>query len=230
MNPDKQKAIFYAKKSLAQIITDVVNLEDINYTIPEVQTLLDGITVGGHTIQDEQITLNQIKAWRFLFKQLEENTVELAKAFVLQLHNLVACGEALTWGEFRTGQVTIAGTKYMPPLYTELDEVWLKLVEQINAGLGNNKQNEWRQTYLSAFSLFAQMARTQFFFDGNKRTARMMMSAVLLSHGYPMVNVPASRKTEFNRVMIDYYNSENLTRLNEFLFSCLDEWIYAEFN
>lgn len=31
-----------AKKVIAQIITDVVNLEDINYTVPEVQTLLSG--------------------------------------------------------------------------------------------------------------------------------------------------------------------------------------------
>ena len=61
------KALFDAKKIIAQIVTDVVNLEDINFTVPEIQTLLDGITVGGHKLQDELIALNQIKAWKFLF-------------------------------------------------------------------------------------------------------------------------------------------------------------------
>lgn len=54
----KTRALFDAKRLIAQIVTDVVNLEDINYTVPEVQTLLDGITVGGHKLQDELITLN----------------------------------------------------------------------------------------------------------------------------------------------------------------------------
>jgi hypothetical protein len=45
----QNKALFDAKRLIAQIVTDVVNLEDINYTVPEV-TLLDGITVGGHKL------------------------------------------------------------------------------------------------------------------------------------------------------------------------------------
>ena len=69
----QNKALFDAKRLIAQIVTDVVNLEDINYTVvPEVQTLLDGITVGGHKLQDELITLNQIKAWQFLFPVLSK--------------------------------------------------------------------------------------------------------------------------------------------------------------
>lgn len=52
------KAIFYDKCLIAQIVTDVVNLENINYIVPEMHTLLDGITVGGHKLQDELITPN----------------------------------------------------------------------------------------------------------------------------------------------------------------------------
>jgi hypothetical protein len=40
-----------------------VNLEGVNYTLPEVQTLLDGVTVGGHRQTDELIATNQIKAF-----------------------------------------------------------------------------------------------------------------------------------------------------------------------
>jgi hypothetical protein len=42
-----------------------VNLEGVNYTLPEVQTLLDGVTVGGHRQTDELIATNQIKAWQY---------------------------------------------------------------------------------------------------------------------------------------------------------------------
>lgn len=218
--PTRRKAIFYAKRSIAQIVTDVVNLEDINYTVPEVQTLLDGITVGGHKIQDELITLNQINAWRYLFSSLENNTFSVSKEYLFKLHTFVANQEALTWGEFRTGSVTISGTSYIPPEAKVLPKIWDEILDQLD---------KYRDIYDKSIYLFAEMARTQFFFDGNKRTARMMMSGVLLDNGYPMINVSAKDKTRFNSLMIDYYESHDITELNKFLKTCLDKTVVKEF-
>ena len=63
IKPNKEKAVFLAKKQLPELITDAVNLEGINFTLPEVQTLLAGITVGGHKLEAERITLNQAEAF-----------------------------------------------------------------------------------------------------------------------------------------------------------------------
>jgi Fic family protein len=224
------------KKILAQIVTDVVNLEDISYTVPEVQALLDGITVGGHKIQDKLITLNQIQAWRFLFESIENNTFEVSKEFVLKLHTLVANQESLTWGEFRNGMVSISGTNYIPPKPS--NTIWNELELETNERLifknqfNENAVSKLKEvdTYIAAINLFAKMARTHFFFDGNKRTGRMMMSGILLVHGYPMINVPAKRKVEFNKVMIDYYNSEQFDPIHQFLISCLHNWVIEEFD
>jgi hypothetical protein len=56
-----------AKRQLSEFVCDAVNLEGINMTLQEVQTLLEGITVGGHKLSDQQITVNQGNAWRLLF-------------------------------------------------------------------------------------------------------------------------------------------------------------------
>ena len=218
--PDKKKALFYAKRELAQIVTDVVNLEDINFTVPEVQTLMDGITVGGHKIQDELITLNQIQAWKFLFHSLEQNKFIFDRNFACELHAFVAKEEALTWGEFRKGNVTISGTNYEPPKWELLNERWNHLLQE------SQKRND---VYDKAIFIFAEMARDQFFYDGNKRTARMLMSGILLAKGFPMINVPAQRKTEFNSTMINYYNQKNIEPVKIFLKSCLNKTIVAEF-
>jgi len=37
-----------AKRQLAEFVCDAVNLEGINFTLPEIQILLDEITTGGH--------------------------------------------------------------------------------------------------------------------------------------------------------------------------------------
>ena len=232
----KTKALFDAKRLIAQIVTDVVNLEDINYTVAEVQTLLDGITVGGHKLQDELITLNQIKAWQFLFASIERSEFAVSKDYLLRLHCLVANQEALRWGEFRTGQVSISGTDYLPPKYDKLDLLWTRLAEETNNQLDKNLKDGVLETfnavnvYAAAINLFGQMARIQFFFDGNKRTARMMMSGILLSRGLPMINVPAKRKLEFNQIMIDYYNTEQFKPLFDFMMSCIPDYIKEEYN
>jgi len=225
----KNKALFDAKRLIAQIVTDVVNLEDINYTVPEVQTLLDGITVGGHKLQDELITLNQIKAWRYFFITIEDGTFSFDKNYVLRLHNLVASKEDLTWGEFRNGQVSISGTDYLPPKAAELNLLWDNLEQDINQKLLCS-QMIIIEIYRTTVLLFAKMARIQFFFDGNKRTARMMMSGILLSCGLPMINIPAKRKLEFNQTMIKYYDSEDFESLFNFMYSCILNYVKEEYN
>ncbi len=36
-----------ARRQLAELVSDAVNLEGIHFTLSEIQTLLEGITVGG---------------------------------------------------------------------------------------------------------------------------------------------------------------------------------------
>ena len=232
LKPNRAKAIFLAKKVIAQIVTDVVNLEDINYTVPEIQTLLDGITVGGHSIQDELIALNQINAWQYLFNALDKNNFIVSYDFCTSLHKLVAKDEALEYGVFRSGAVSISGTKYLPPNNRLLKKLWDDLANQANIALDEytNNTDSTLHIYELAINLFAKMSKTQFFYDGNKRTARMMMTGILLSNGYPMINVPAKRKTEFNQIMINYYNDDNqLPSLHNFMLSCLESWLINEF-
>ena len=69
------------------------------------------------------------------------------------------------------------------------------------------------------------MARNQFFFDGNKRTGRLMMNGVLLAHGLPVINLPAKRQLEFNELMLDFYISNNEDKMQRFMLSCLSEKI-----
>ena len=39
MKPDQAKALMLAKRQLAELVFDAVNLEGINFTLPEIQTL-----------------------------------------------------------------------------------------------------------------------------------------------------------------------------------------------
>ena len=79
VKPDKELALFLFKKVKIDYIYNVCSLEGNPMTFPEVQTLLDGVTVGGHKIEDEQQVLNQNKSVSLLFSMLQNNEFKLDK-------------------------------------------------------------------------------------------------------------------------------------------------------
>jgi len=214
MKPNKAKAIMLAKRQLAEFVCDAVNLEGLNFTLPEIQTLLDGITVGGHKVSDQQIALNQGAAWRTLFKWIEQNTFGITPEKARALHAIAGKEEALEWGNFRSGGVTIAGTDYMPPQAGRLPELFSKMTE---------KALELTDIYDQAICFFLVMARSQFFYDVNKRMGRFIMNGHLLNNGYPAINLSAKKQLAFNQLMLDFYDTGDMERMNIFMRSCLDD-------
>ena len=212
----KAKAIMLAKRQLAELVCDAVNLEGINYTLPEVQTLLDGITVGGHKLSDQQIVLNQSNAWQKVFVLVKNEQFAVTAEVACQLHAIAAQDDALEWGQFRSGGVMIAGTEYMPPSADQLSKLFTKMVEEAE---------QISDVYDRAIFYFLRMARCQFFYDVNKRMGRFMMNGFLLNNGFPAINLPAKRQLEFNRLMLDFYATGEQEAMNYFLRSCLDEKI-----
>ncbi|SEH04204.1 Fic family protein [Candidatus Venteria ishoeyi] len=170
----------------------------------------------GIKLSDQQIALNQGNAWRELFNWIEQGTFRLSKTSACELHAIAAKEEALQWGAFRSGGVLIAGTDYVPPSYTVLEQYFADMLESLGK-LGD--------IYDQAIHVFLTMSRVQFFYDVNKRMGRFMMNGLLLSQGYPAINLPAKRQLEFNEKMLDFYATGNEAAMNQFMRSCLDERI-----
>jgi len=216
IKPNPEKALMLAKREVGVLVHDSVLLEGINFTLPEVNTLLEGITVGGHKLSDQQIAVNQGNAWRYLFSKVKNGEFGLSVEFVCALHALAGKEEALEWGQFRSGMVTIAGSEYLPPKVIELPTKFNEMV--ISA-------NNIDDVYDKAIHVFLTMARNQFFYDVNKRMGRLMMNGILLSAGYPALNLSAKRKLEFNELMMRFYDSGDEAEMNAFMRSCIDRRI-----
>jgi hypothetical protein len=71
----------------------------------------------------------------------------------------VSKNEAMTWGEFRNGQVSIAGTAWKPPHWETLDAQFDALIDRLCT---------ISDVFIRAMTLYLDMARNQYFWDGNK--------------------------------------------------------------
>ena len=64
------------------------------------------------------------------------------------------------------------------------------------------------------------VARQQFFWDGNKRTGRLLMNGMLLSEGRDAICIPVKRRLEFNQKMLAFYETADGGPMLAFLASC----------
>ena len=208
---DIRRACFRVRKILEGVVHDTVALEGNPFTLPEVKTLLEGVTVGGHRLEDERQVLNQAASWNKLLARAARGTFQLDRTTCCEIHALVAREEAVEWGVFRTGSVAIAGTDYQPP-------VWESLASIFDAGL--ETLGRIGGIHERAIAMFLFGALNPFFYDGNKRTSRLMMNGILLSAGVDAISVPARRRLEFNEAMIRFYDSRDGTEMMHFMASC----------
>ncbi len=209
--PDVRRVVFRAKKILVGLVFDAAHLEGSPYTFPEVQTLLDGVTVGGHRLEDQRLILNLRAAWEALLGAVLAGQFTLSQDRYCALHRLVAAEEALAWGTFRTGSVEVAGTTtYTPPPAETLGERFAQ---------GLAALQEFAHPVHRAVNFFLFGAYQKCFWAGNRRTARLMMNGVLMQAGLDALSVPARARREFNEAMLRFYDRADGREMGDLLLS-----------
>ncbi|RZD16657.1 MAG: Fic family protein [Candidatus Acididesulfobacter guangdongensis] len=98
----------------------------------------------------------------------------------------------------------IGGTEYIPSQAEELNEIFTNGIEKIK---------QIKNPVIRSFIFFGFGCRNQFFWDGNKRTSRLMTNGILLSNGYFMLNIKSKDKKKFNDTMLYFYNTGDYKKL-----------------
>jgi hypothetical protein len=223
-----ERVLFRFRRMLPEYVWDAGVLEGNPFTFPEVKTLLEGVTIGGRKLSDQEQILNLAESSKHLIDVVKNREFALDKSTFCSLHALVARNEALEWGHFRgegvetqyTPDVALGERGRFTPLATEPGAA--RLNEEFASGIRSLEQhvsNPFERA--TAFFLFGSLQ--QFFFDGNKRTSRFMMNGVLMTEGVDAVSIPAVRAAEFNSRMVNFYTSRNATEMMAFVLDCHPE-------
>jgi len=218
-----ERVCFRLQRMLPEFVWDAAALEGNPFTFPEVKTLLDGVTVGGRKLSDQEQVLNLGYSSKRLLACVKAKTFTLSKPLFAELNALVARHEALEWGVFRgegqehhyTPDVALGEHGRYTPLPTrpgapDLNRVFSAGIAALQACPPFERG--------CAFFLFG--ALQQFFFDGNKRTSRMMMNGILMSNGLDAISIPAARAQDFNENMVRFYLTRQADEMMQFLADC----------
>ena len=160
-------------------------LEGNSLTLSETKVLLeDGITVGGKPIRDCYEATGHAQAYDYMLQTARGGPLQFREEDILRLHALFYSGiDPDRAGCYRTGQVFITGTEYIPPAAEEVPGQIAELVEELN-----QKKDTLHPVLLAAYA-HRRLVDIHPFQDGNGRTARLLMNLVLVNKGYCIVSI-----------------------------------------
>ncbi|UOE42731.1 hypothetical protein [Agromyces larvae] len=218
-----ERSLARFRANLAVIVWDAARLEGNTFTLPEVQTLLDGVTVEGKKIEEQQQVLALNEAYNELDRLMRAGEFRVTKDVSDKLHGLVARHEAIESGRFRGEGLVDGGGSVRLSTGGVVDgrahgDGVCVLVEAFNDltdyldGVSDPRQK--------ALLYAASATRHQFYFDGNKRTAKLMASGVLMSAGFDAISVPYSRLYEQNVSLDRLFSTNDATGYMNLLADC----------
>lgn len=204
---DKKTTVFLAKKLFTELVFNTAYIEGVNVTFPQTQTILDGGIVNQVPVSDIQTVLNLRDAWRYCINNFESKT---NYDFLCKINEMVSRNESPAWGSLRTGKVDIGGTDYMPEIPRE-DEVKEELYKILIIPDAVEK----------ALEGFCYIVYHQHFWDGNKRTATIFASKILMEAGIGILSIGRSEGEKFNETLLQYYDTGDSKELKECLKTCI---------
>ena len=208
-NMTLEQNIFLAKRNLVDNIYANARMEGINITFPQTKTILEGVNVPNLKIDEIQCVLNLRDAWKFVIANIDE---EFNTEFICKINEYVARNESLEWGKLRTGRVEITGTEYMPEVPDKN-----KVAKEINDILKIENATERAIKYM----LYGM--RSQLFWDGNKRTSTIAANKIMIANGVGIIKVPDNKLEEFNKLLTEFYNTNDMTKISKFIYeNCID--------
>ena len=201
----QKENVFLAKERLNSIIYNSVKLEGFNTNYFNVKKILNGSNVPSLRLDEINCILNLRDAWNFVLSSIDEPII---LELICKINAFVSRGESLEWGVLRTGKVGINGVDYIPDIPDET-----KIIADIK-----NIMKEENITKRSLV-LMLYLMRTQAFWDGNKRTSMIVANKIMIENGCGVITIKEEYFKEFNSLLTEYYNTNKMESLLEFLYN-----------
>lgn len=206
LSSDVINNIAFARANMKMNIYDQAVLEGVATSFPQTEEIIDNGKISGVTATDVQKILNLKHAWEFI---LDRDVIASRSDYYMLSHiaRVVNEGFFSEGGRIRGVPVTIGGSSYVPPLPNELD-VKEKIREIIE---------ESDEVINTAIKLCLYCMKTQIFLDGNKRASVIFANHYLISHGGGFLVIPEKEVPEFKRLLVKYYEGEDITVIADFM-------------
>jgi Fic family protein len=192
-------------------------IEGNTLTLRETQLIIEeGMTVDGKSITETLEAKNHPEAIKFV-ERLVDAKSELTEEVILQLHKLIMSNITEDAGHYRTTGVKITGATFMPPPSSQVKPRIDELLKWL-------RENPDELTPIELAAAFHhRFVQIHPFSEGNGRTARLLMNALLMKAGYPFIaTVPKLDRQKYLKTLAEADSGDTSSFMN-FIARCAEK-------
>lgn len=199
----EENILEHAEKQELEFVFHSNKIEGNKLSKGQTENTISGKSKVKSTDQREAVNLKNTFSWVL---EHRESCIDNLPSFAREINSRLRSGIDKHPGSYRQEDVTIGGVTYTPPPWGSVDDYMSRLGKEI------------RETSTSTSALeLAVRAHTKFvaihpFIDGNGRTARLLMSAILLSRKLPIIVLNSDDKGRYLK-SLELSNSGSLDSL-----------------
>lgn len=198
----------FAKKNLVRLVFTTSRFEGLNTTLPQTQTIIDGMSAAGVSIDDTNVIVQLKRGWQYVIRENKPLSLNIEQ----NINLLVARYDSLDPGSFRTGNVTVelgnSNGEWQPP--------------EINLDQERKFFDELMQKDTSitdkAMTLMYHNMINQLFWDRNKRTATLAANKLMIDNGAGLINVPLNKWDKWNELISEFYLTGKMDKLKDWTY------------
>src|SRR3989339_444712 len=157
----------------------------------------EGLTVKGKPLKDHLEAKDHHTALEYLYDLIAKDKKHtISEMLIRNLHQIIIQETDKEWaGIYRNADVIIGGAKHTPSDALKVPQKMRDLMSWLNRQKGN------MSTIELAALLHHTLVHIHPFFDGNGRTARLVMNVLLMQAGYPLVVIMKTDRKKYYDVL-----------------------------
>ncbi|WEV52124.1 Fic family protein (plasmid) [Lactobacillus sp. ESL0731] len=196
----------FAKTNLTKLVFTNSRFEGLTTTLPQTQTIIDGMGVNGVSVDDINVIVQLKRGWQLAINYDQPFGLDFEK----EINKIVARDTAAFPGYLRNGSggVETYRGEFTPPMINEQKE----------KSFLNSILNSDRSATDKAMTVMYHNMRQQMFYDGNKRTATIAANKIMIENGAGLINIPLDQWPTWNQKIADYYFSNDMSDLKDWTY------------
>jgi len=211
-----------AQKELERLVVELSwkssKIEGNTYTLLDTEKLiLENKIASGHDRKETQMILNHKDAFLYLRSHLKTYQ-KLTRRNLEELHAVLVKKLGVDTG-LRRKPVGVTGSIYRPlDNYHQILEAVDNLIKAVN---------KTKSPYTKAVLALLGISYIQPFTDGNKRTARLMANALLLSHGRSPLSYRSVKENDYREATLVFYEINSVVPFKKIF---IEQYLFAASN
>ena len=159
----------------------------------------EGLTIKGKPLRDHLEAKSHTEALEYLYELVDKDRRNtLSERLIREMNQIVMQDIDKEWaGRYRNSNVLIGGADHTPPEAVVVPQLMQELIDWVR-----QNRKALHSVELAAV-LHHRLVNIHPFFDGNGRTARLVMNVVLMQAGFPLAVVLKNDRKKYYRTLAE---------------------------